>query len=420
MCRVLLFDLHSDGHHLEYASRVQSLVAELLPESTVDMLVPSTDPNHDQHFHNTNITYLRGEGFDVSKELSDRPVAVRNELVSEAVEFATNQGYNVLHFLQIDDIVREVHNHTIAGDFEPAVVGSIIGSFFNESSLLNRIVSKILRSPVGKTVEPVIPEQVNDVRRHRNDVYMYRAMRQRSLDHVFVPTEQGRSYLAELAPEFVDNAVSIVPDPTELYFESGLNQCRAREQLGLSAEETILLFFGGMREEKGIQTLLEALRRYDGPRFTMLLVGSPVDVSEAYLEATAAASVADVRPVLEYVPEEQVVSYFRAADGVVTPYQRSFGRRRPSNVFQKATGAGRPVIAPNFGVFADCIEKWNLGLTFEPESPTSLAEAMSIFAQSDEIGDPEGIERYARSQTYQKLAQTVADSYRGLLDVEES
>lgn len=417
MARILLFDIHSDGHHLEYASTLQTDVRELLPTSTVDVLAPSPEGDYDEYFATEDISYLHDDRYGIEQRLSETPVAVRDELVQDALTYADEWDYDICHFLQIDDIVREVHRHVGERRPDPAIVGWIIGSYFNEESLLNRTVSRLLRSPVGPAVEPLLPEAINDVRRHRNDVYMYRAMRQRSLDHVFVPTERGRAYLGELAPEYVEHNVSVVPDPTELYSEMDVDRASARDRLDLPTDEPVLLFFGGMREEKGIGTLLEGLRRYEGPPFTMLLAGPPQDVTEADLEAVAASAVPDLELVLEYIPETRFPQFFVAADCVVTPYRRSFGRRRPSNVFQKAAGAGRPVIAPAFGMFEDRIQEYGLGVTFDPESPASLAEAMATFVRSDgEIGDPDGIETYARSQTYQVLSAIVTETYQRILE----
>jgi len=268
---------------------------------------------------------------------------------------------------------------------------------------------------VGDTVAPLLPEVVNHVGRYRNDQYMYRAMRDGSLAELFVFSERARRYLGELDPGYAAERAFVVPDPTELYFTMDVSQEAAQDRLGFPTEDLVVLFFGEMREEKGIETLIEAIQRYDGPPFTAVLAGSPTHVSEAEIAGLERQQVPDVHVFPEYVPDEELPLYFSAADCVVCPYRRSFGSYRTSNVFQKAAGAGRPIIAPEFGIFADRIREWDLGTTFEPESPDALADSFREFvAAGGAIGKPERIEAYARSQTFREWSEQTVQRYRAI------
>lgn len=50
MTRLLLFNLHVNGHYLKYTSRLQSNVRELTSASTVDVLAPSPEANYGEYF----------------------------------------------------------------------------------------------------------------------------------------------------------------------------------------------------------------------------------------------------------------------------------------------------------------------------------------------------------------------------------
>jgi glycosyltransferase involved in cell wall biosynthesis len=136
----------------------------------------------------------------------------------------------------------------------------------------------------------------------------------------------------------------------------------------------------------------------------MVLAGSPTAVSISELESVENELVEmDIRA--EFIPQEDVPVYFAAANAVVFPYRRSFGTARPSGVFQKACAAGRPVIAPNFGMFARRVEQFSLGRTFCPEDPDSLAETISqTLSETETIERQAMFDDYISSQSYERLA----------------
>jgi len=415
MTQVLLFNPHRGGHHLECASRLQSYIHDIDSTISIDFLAPEPDEEYDEYFDAEEISYLFDAGYDSVEKLSAEPAKTRKELVARTIEHAEREEYDFVHFLQLDDLVREVHRYV--SDRQPSVeiVGLIVGSYFAAGPVVNRVISRLLRSRMGDTIAPLLPEMINHVGRYRNDQYMYRAMRDGSLARVFVFSELARTYLAELNADYAAEQTVVVPDPTELYFTMDISQEAARDHLGLPADDLILLFFGQMRTEKGIETLFEAIRRYDGPSFRVVIAGSPTDVSDRDIETLRRQQVPDVSVVPEYVPDEELPFYFLAADGVVCPYKRSFGSYRTSNVFQKAAGAARPIIASNFGIFADRIQQWDLGQTFEPESPSALVESFREFVAADgSIGDRERIEQYARSQTYRQWGEQTVEQLQNI------
>lgn len=413
--RVLLFDAHCGGHHLECASRLQSYVREVAPSVTVDFLAPSPREAYDHYFAPSDIDFLFDPSYDTEQKISDEPRRTREDLVDRTIAYAQAEEYDIVYFLQLDDLVREVHRSVSERNPDMQIAGLIVGSYFMAGPVINRVVSRLLRSNYGDRIAPLLPEVINHVGRYRNDQYMYRAMRDQTVDQLFVFSERARTYLSELYAAYPQERATVVPDPTELYFTMDVTAAEARSQLDLPSDAVIALFFGQMRDEKGIETLLSALKRYDGDPFTMVLAGSPTDVTDETLAAVQAQSAADLHVVAEFIPDEELPLYFLAADGVVCPYQRSFGEYRTSNVFQKAAGAGRPILASDFGTFRDRIDKWDLGTTFEPESPGALATALREFVSAEgEIGDPDRIREYAQTQTYRVWAETTVEELQRL------
>lgn len=149
----------------------------------------------------------------------------------------------------------------------------------------------------------------------------------------------------------------------------------ARAKLGLSGR--VILFFGLVRAYKGLDTLLDAFalcgERLDA---TLCIVGEfyedrrPYDARMRALGITSRTHVVD-----RYVPNEEVGSYFRAADVVVLPYVSA----TQSAVVQTAFSFDRPVVVTRVGGLPDIVEDGVTGYVVAPESPDELARAMVRF-----------------------------------------
>jgi glycosyltransferase involved in cell wall biosynthesis len=194
------------------------------------------------------------------------------------------------------------------------------------------------------------------------------------------------------------------------------DQESARRSLDLPLETPILLYFGDMRAEKGVDLLLDALESYQGPEFRMVVAGSPTDVDEGELDYVRNPAVnLDART--QFVPEASIPQYFSVADGAVLPYRRSFGELRPSGVFQKACASHLPVVGPDFGFFQRRIEAHDLGLTFAAGDATSLARTLETAVTDMITGvDEDAFERYVTDHSFHRLAEEAEAVYRAVLE----
>jgi glycosyltransferase involved in cell wall biosynthesis len=111
-------------------------------------------------------------------------------------------------------------------------------------------------------------------------------------------------------------------------------------------DEPVVLFFGLLRPYKGIKTLLDAWRGITGAE--LWVVGRPM-LDLAPLRAAATAS---VRFIDRYVPEPDVQAYFRRADLIVLPYERT-DRFDQSGVLATALAFGKPVVLTDIGGFPE-------------------------------------------------------------------
>ena len=142
-------------------------------------------------------------------------------------------------------------------------------------------------------------------------------------------------------------------------------------------EGNIILFFGFVREYKGLKYLIEALPEIIlKTNVTLLIVGEFWKNKNEYLDLINNLGIKDKTIIVdEYVPNEEVGFYFSAADLVVQPYVSATG----SGIIQIAFGFNKPVIATNVGSLSEVVENGKTGYLVPPASSHDLAEAIIKF-----------------------------------------
>lgn len=171
----------------------------------------------------------------------------------------------------------------------------------------------------------------------------------------------------------------VTPHPTYNAFRfEGMSKAQARERLQITSEERVILFFGYVREYKGLRYLLHAMPTIcceDG-KIRLWIVGEFGADREDYRKLICELGIEDrIRVVDSYTPDREVEQYFAAADLVVLPYTSA----TQSGIVQIAYGFMKPVIVTNVGGLPDVVEDGRTGYVVQPESPEGIAEAVLRF-----------------------------------------
>jgi glycosyltransferase involved in cell wall biosynthesis len=424
---VLLFDLYAGGHHLEYASGLAAELSARAPALDIDFLTAVPTDRESMYFSPDDVDHLYDPGeyepsvdafpdrepFDtVASFLGTEVFNPRWEALRDTVEYVQSGSYDLVHVLEIDRIHADALCHLADADTLP-IVGSINGRFFKPDPPtlpcrrpVTSLLDGWLRGPLTRYTPRVLREDPE-----WNHWYLEQCLQADVFDHLLVHSTAAKRSVVDRCPSASPDIVTVVPDPVESWDADGPDPAAARRDLDLPEDDPLILFFGQLREEKGVDLLLDALDGYDGPACTVVFAGSPVAVTAEEIEAVDRRTSATLVPRLEFIPQDDVETYFRAADCVALPYRRSFGDERASGVFQKACAAGRPVIASDFGTFRERVRSWDLGLLFESGSDDSLRAAIERFLDSDAVYDPASMAEYAESQTFERLAMAVGDVY---------
>lgn len=206
---------------------------------------------------------------------------------------------------------------------------------------------------------------------------------------------------------------TVTPHPTYNAFRfEGLSKEQARDRLDIEYDKKVLLFFGYVREYKGLKYLLQALprivRNLDG-QVQLWVVGEFGADREEYTELINGLGIADyVNVVDSYTPDREVEQYFAAADLVVLPYVSA----TQSGIVQIAYGFIKPVIVTNVGGLPDVVEDGKTGYVVEPEKPEEIAEAVCRFYEEDvERCLIENIEKAAQRFSWERMGEVIERFY---------
>lgn len=185
-----------------------------------------------------------------------------------------------------------------------------------------------------------------------------------------VQSEKEKSRLLALLPKA---DIDIVSHPVyDMFADQKIPTREAREQLGLPIECPILLFFGIVREYKGLRDVLAALPAVKAQlgKVVLVVAGEIWEGKGNYMEMIDQLGIGE-SVIMEdrYIPNEEVPVYFAAADVLVAPYRRATG----SGAVQMALGCGCPVIATSVEGLKDGIQEGKNGLLAPPSSPDALA-----------------------------------------------
>mgnify|MGYP006300430807 CR=1 FL=1 len=143
---------------------------------------------------------------------------------------------------------------------------------------------------------------------------------------------------------------------------------------GLGLTKPTMLFFGYVREYKGLRYLLRAMPRIlRSVDVELLIVGEFYEDRSGYDRLIAELGIGEhVRIVAEHVPDEDVARYFGAADVAVLPYVSA----TQSGITQIAFAYGVPVISTNVGGLPEVVQDGVTGYIVEPRSEEALASAV--------------------------------------------
>lgn len=159
--------------------------------------------------------------------------------------------------------------------------------------------------------------------------------------------------------------VLLSPHPAFDNFGERETKEQGKQKLGIDPHQPVLLFFGFIRDYKGLDWLLQAIAKMEVKQlpFKLLIAGEFYTDAQRYLDLIQQLNLQD-KVILHthFINDEDVKHYFCAADMVVQPYKHA----TQSGVTQICYHFERPMLVTRTGGLPEIVPDGKVGYVVEP------------------------------------------------------
>lgn len=174
-----------------------------------------------------------------------------------------------------------------------------------------------------------------------------------------------------------DAEVLLKEHPLYDHFGAIVPTHEARQKLGLHPDKKTILFFGFIRDYKGLDLLIEAFKQLDDS-YQLVIAGESYGSFEDYQNRIdALPNKANCFPFVRYIDDFEVPLFFGASDVVVLPYKSA----TQSGISAIAYHFEIPIIATDVGGLKEIIEHGKTGLIIDQPESSLIAESIRQFYQ---------------------------------------
>ena len=203
---------------------------------------------------------------------------------------------------------------------------------------------------------------------------------------------------------------SWAPHPIYDHYGELIDKIEARKQLGLSADGKYVLFFGFIRDYKGLDLLIDAfgdLRLQDmGVR--LLVAGEFYGDPQPYLNRIRSLDISDIVILHnDYIPDNKVNLYFRACDIVAQPYKTA----TQSGVTQVAFHFECPMLVTNVGGLPEIVPDGKIGYVVNPDAQDIADALVRYYKENKEEEFTAGVREEKRKYGWDRMTAAVLNSY---------
>jgi glycosyltransferase involved in cell wall biosynthesis len=217
------------------------------------------------------------------------------------------------------------------------------------------------------------------------------------------------SVMDELA-DFSNAPARTSPHPIYDSYGAQVDKASAREHLGLDADGKYLLFFGYIREYKGLELLLEAMAKplIRSQGIKLILAGEYYGNQEKYEGMMVTLGIKDLIVAhTSFIANDEVRYYFGAADLVVQPYKTA----TQSGISQLAYHFEKPMIVTRVGGLPEIVPHGEAGYVIEQDAE-ELANAVVDFYQNEKAASLQaGVARMKQQFSWAVFTATLEELF---------
>ena len=189
-------------------------------------------------------------------------------------------------------------------------------------------------------------------------------------------------------------------------FGKQVDREEALSELGLDTNNRYMLFFGLIRDYKGLDIMLKAYAdsRLRKMGVKLIVAGEFYNNAEKYFELEKELGLeGEVIWHREFVPDSKVRYYFGAADIIVQPYKSA----TQSGVTQIAYHFEKPMIVTNVGGLAEIVPNGKAGYVVEPDEKEIADAIVDFFGNNRQDEFKEGLLFEKRKYAWSNMTKSV-------------
>lgn len=173
----------------------------------------------------------------------------------------------------------------------------------------------------------------------------------------------------------------VSPHPLYDHYGEKIERSEAEKELAIGSGKKNILFFGLIRDYKGLDILLESFSHLDDS-YQLIIAGEPYGSFEKYRKLIDSSPNRErIFTFLNFIPEKEVYKFFSAADVVVLPYRSA----TQSGISSVAYHFGTPMITTDVGGLKETIGDKGTGIIVDNVDSTDITDAIVEFFGNPDI-----------------------------------
>ncbi len=232
-------------------------------------------------------------------------------------------------------------------------------------------------------------------------------------DSFIVMSDTVRDDLLLLKP---DAKYEYCEHPIYNHFGEKATKVDGRETLDIPHDKKVILFFGFIRDYKGLDRLIKALKLL-GEDYYLIIAGECYGDFDKYAKMIVRLDLNNQVGIFNrYISDEEVAFFFGASDVCVLPYRSG----TQSGIVGISYNFDLPVIATRVGSLPQMIEPYNSGMVIEKSDPEVLKEAIEkYFNENLKEGYLEGINQYKEKHSWAGIVDAIEKIQNEYAEIKE-
>ncbi|MBQ9864604.1 MAG: glycosyltransferase [Bacteroidales bacterium] len=208
---------------------------------------------------------------------------------------------------------------------------------------------------------------------------------------------------------------SWAPHPIYDHYGALVDKAEARRQLGLDADGKYVLFFGFIRDYKGLDLLINA---FGDPRLQdcgarLIVAGEFYGDPAPYLKRIHSLDISDIVVLHnDYIPDSKVNLYFRACDIVAQPYKSA----TQSGVTQVAFHFEKPMLVTRVGGLPEIVPDGKIGYVVDVDAQSIADALLKFYKENREEEFSAAVREEKQKYSWDRMTAAIVKAFTECLD----